>query len=102
MGNAYRVGEHLQKALQLLADRHDLIGSIRGRGLFFGLELLKGDNVPATAETRRLVNLMRDRGVLISKIGPHDNILKMRPPLPFSRDNADLLLSTLDDSMAHL
>jgi 4-aminobutyrate aminotransferase-like enzyme len=102
MGNARRVGQHLQKGLQVLAERYDLIGSVRGRGLFFGLELLKDDNVPATAETRRLINLMRDRGVLISKIGSHDNILKMRPPLPFSPENADFLLSTLDDAIAGL
>ena len=42
------------------------------------------------------MNTMRDRGVLISRIGPHDNILKIRPPMVFTRENADVLLSTLD------
>jgi 4-aminobutyrate aminotransferase-like enzyme len=45
---------------------------------------------------------MRERGVLISRIGPHDNILKIRPPMPFNTENADLLLSTLDDVMTGL
>ena len=50
----------------------------------------------------RLINSMCERGVLISRIGPSDNILKLRPPMPFSRDNAQLLLSTLDDALAAL
>lgn len=102
MGNAQRVGAHLQQGLRALAARHGLIASVRGRGLFFGLEFATGEGKPAKAETRRLINLMRVRGVLISRIGPHDNILKMRPPLPFSIENADVLLSTLDDAIARI
>jgi 4-aminobutyrate aminotransferase-like enzyme len=45
---------------------------------------------------------MRNNGVLISRIGVHDNILKIRPPMPFSRENADLLLATLDDALRAL
>jgi 4-aminobutyrate aminotransferase-like enzyme len=51
---------------------------------------------PAGARTKAVVNAMRERGVLISRIGPHDNILKIRPPMSFSTQNADLLLATLD------
>ena len=56
-------------------------------GLFFGAELVKDrrSKAPATAETRRIVNAMRDRGVLMSRIGVHDNVLKIRPPMPFSK-----------------
>ena len=57
---------------------------------------------PSGAETKRIVNGMRERGVLISRIGPHDNILKIRPPMPFNTENADLLLKTLDDVMTGL
>ena len=74
---------------------------VRGRGLFFGLELVR-DGRPAAAEAKRLINDMRDRGVLISRIGPEDNILKMRPPMPFSIADADLLLSTLDGVLSDL
>lgn len=102
MGNARRVGAYLQQRLELLAQRHDLVGSVRGRGLFFGLEFLTASKAPAVAESKRLINLMRDRDVLISKVGSHDNILKMRPPLQFSIENADLLLSTLDDALAKI
>jgi 4-aminobutyrate aminotransferase-like enzyme len=100
--NAKSVGDYLQHGLLTLAGKHELIASVRGGGLFFGLELLRGRENPASDETKRLVNAMRDRGVLISRIGPHDNILKMRPPMPFSRANADFLLATLDDALASL
>ena len=43
---------------------------------------------------------MRDRGVLVNYTGQYGNLLKMRPPMPFSQENADLLLSTLDDALA--
>jgi 4-aminobutyrate aminotransferase-like enzyme len=97
--NARRVGEYVIEGLEKLQTRHPLIGDVRGRGLFFAVELVRdrATKEPAGAETKRIVNAMRDRGVLISRIGPHDNILKIRPPMPFNTDNADLLLNTLDD-----
>lgn len=100
--NAKSVGDYLQEGLLRLAGKHELIGSVRGGGLFFGLELLRGRDTPATHEAKRLVNVMRDKGVLINRIGPDDNVLKMRPPMPFSKANAELLLSTLDDALASL
>jgi len=54
---------------------------------------------PAPDETKRAVNAMRERGVLISRIGVHDNVLKIRPPMPFSKENADFLLAALDDAL---
>jgi 4-aminobutyrate aminotransferase-like enzyme len=100
--NARQVGAYVKQELWKLQDKHDLIGDVRGHGLFFGLELVtdRTRRTPATKETKWVVNAMRERGVLISQIGPHDNVLKMRPPIVFSRDNADLLLSTLDEVLA--
>jgi 4-aminobutyrate aminotransferase-like enzyme len=97
--NARRVGEYVIEGLETLQTRHPVIGDVRGRGLFFAVELVRdrATKEPAGAATKRIVNGMRDRGVLISRIGPHDNILKIRPPMPFNTDNADLLLNTLDD-----
>ena len=99
--NARMVGEYALNGLRRLQAKHDLIGDVRGRGLFFAAELVKDrrSRAPATAETKRVVNAMRERGVLISRIGVHDNVLKIRPPMPFSRDNADLLLATLDEAL---
>lgn len=102
--NAVAVGNYTITRLTKLADRHALIGDVRGAGLFFAVELV-GDRraqTPATAEAKRVVNLMRERGVLISRIGIHDNILKIRPPMPFSREHADLLVDTLDQVLAQL
>jgi 4-aminobutyrate aminotransferase-like enzyme len=100
--NAAAVGSYTLGRLQGLAERHNLIGDVRGAGLFFAVELVsdRRTKAPATAETKRLVNRMRERGVLISRIGMHDNILKIRPPMPFSRQHADLLVSTLDEALA--
>jgi 4-aminobutyrate aminotransferase-like enzyme len=102
--NAAAVGSYTLGRLQALAARHNLIGDVRGAGLFFAVELVsdRGAKTPATAETKRLVNRMRERGVLISRIGMHDNILKIRPPMPFSRQHADLLVGTLDEALASL
>ncbi|HWX37462.1 MAG TPA: aminotransferase class III-fold pyridoxal phosphate-dependent enzyme [Steroidobacteraceae bacterium] len=102
--NARVVGAYTLEKLKELAERHALIGDVRGAGLFFAVELVADaeSKTPATAQTKRLVNLMRERGVLISRIGIHDNILKIRPPMPFSSQHADLLVDTLDKTMAAL
>jgi len=102
--NALTVGKHLMDGLNKLADKYALIGDIRGHGLFIGVELV-GDRekkTPAAKETSIIVNRMKDKGVLLGNVGVYDNVLKMRPPLPFSKDNADLLLTTLDDVMSAL
>ena len=100
--NAVSTGDYVTQGLKSLQDKHDLIGDVRGQGLFFGLELVtdRSTKQAATKEAKRVINEMRNKGILISKIGPHDNVLKMRPPMPFSTENADQLLSTLDDVLA--
>lgn len=102
--HARQVGEYIQSGLRRLADEHALIGDVRGRGLFFGVELVRDRNTrePAISEARQLVNALRDKGILIGKIGIHDNVLKMRPPMPFSKENADTLFSALDECLACL
>jgi len=102
--NASAVGDYASTRLAKLADRHALIGDVRGAGLFFAVELIadRRAQTPATAEAKRVVNLMRERGVLISRIGINDNILKIRPPMPFSKQHADLLVDTLDRVLAQL
>ena len=102
--NAQTVGSDTLERLKRLADKHALIGDVRGAGLFFAVELVTDRNTkaPASAQTKRLVNRMRERGVLISRIGVHDNILKIRPPMPFASAHADLLVGTLDEALAEL
>ena len=96
--NAAAIGAHLLGGLRSLAARHDILGDVRGAGLSIGAELVRdrATKEPATAETARIVNALRERGVLISASGPGANILKIRPPLCLTRDQADLFLDTLD------
>jgi 4-aminobutyrate aminotransferase-like enzyme len=104
LANARNVGAYVQLRLDGLAQKHNLIGDVRGKGLFFAVELVRDRNTktPAGIEARRVVNDMRERGVLISKIGADDNILKMRPPLVFSIAHADLFIDTLDAALSAL
>lgn len=99
VANAAAVGAHLMAGLKELAGRHALIGDVRGAGLFVGAELVtdRDSRAPATAETAALVNGLREKRVLISAAGPAANVLKIRPPLVFSRDNADLFLTAVDE-----
>ena len=103
--NAVTVGAHtLDKLVPRSRSGTRFIGDVRGAGMFFAVELVsdRKAKTPATAQTKRLVNLMRERGVLISRIGIHDNILKIRPPMTFSKQHADLLIETLDGVLAAL
>jgi 4-aminobutyrate aminotransferase-like enzyme len=99
IANAADVGAYLRDGLRGLANMHEIIGDIRGAGLFIGVELVtdRATRAPATAATARLVNGLRDRRVLISASGPHANVLKIRPPLVFSRANADQFLAAFDE-----
>jgi 4-aminobutyrate aminotransferase-like enzyme len=101
--NARIVGEYLSAGLQSLAEKHTAIGDIRGTGLFIAVELVKDreSREPATAFTADVVNGLRDRGVLTGSIGPDANILKLRPPMVFSKENADYMLGILDETLAN-
>jgi 4-aminobutyrate aminotransferase-like enzyme len=102
--NAVATGAHIAEGLRGLQDRHEIIGDVRDKGLFFAVELVtdRESKRPATEEAKRLVNAMCEKGVLISRIGPYDNILKMRPPMPFASEHADILLQNLDDCLGAL
>ena len=97
MANAATVGAHAQARLTALAEDCDVIGDVRGSGLIFGAEMVLDQSTkrPAPEFTDRVVNALRDRGILLSKLGRHKNTLKIRPPMPFSIENADLLFDTL-------
>ena len=97
--HAREVGAALLDALRPLVDRHPLVGDVRGSGLFLGVELVKdrGTLEPATVEASDIINRMRERGILLGTDGPFANVLKIRPPMPFTRENGDHLAATLDD-----
>ena len=97
--NALEVGQYLIDGLNDLATRHESIGDIRGSGLFLAVDLVNDRETrePATETTSRVVNGLRDRGILTGSIGPGNNILKLRPPMVFSTENADYFLGIVDD-----
>ena len=104
LANAVDTGAYVAAGLRALQDQHEIIGDVRDKGLFFGVELVedRASKQPAAEQAKRLVNAMCERGVLISRIGPQDNVLKMRPPMPFAREHADILLQALDDCLEAL
>lgn len=96
--NADRIGRYLKSGLQSLQKRHDIIGDVRGLGLFLGIDLVRNRDTrePATDEASYVANRLRERGVLTGTDGPHHNVIKLRPPLIFSKEDADLFLAMLD------
>ena len=104
LANVRETGDYLKAGLEKLAGTHDLIGEVRGKGFFVGIELVtdRNDKTPARQETSAIVELMRESGVLISRIGRHRNILKIRPPLTFRKEHADIVLEKLDDALTRV
>jgi 4-aminobutyrate aminotransferase-like enzyme len=94
---ALSVGRRLSAGLAGLMARFPLVGDVRGLGLFVGVELVRDRRTlePAADQAAYLINRMRDRGVLVSTDGPLQNVIKIKPPLPFSDGNADELVSAL-------
>ena len=101
---ALDVGSLLLQRLRGLKGRHPLIGDVRGLGLFVGVELVRDRTTlePADREAGYVANRMRDRGVLLSTDGPFHNVLKIKPPLVFSRADADTLVQTMDRALGEL
>ena len=98
--NALEVGIYLLNQLKNLQNHHDLIGEVRGKGLFIGIELVKDDLVPADAEAQTIVNQMKNIGFLLSTDGPNHNIIKIKPPLVFNKKNADELVEKIDERIS--
>jgi 4-aminobutyrate aminotransferase-like enzyme len=101
LANVKETGDYLKAGLQQLAASHELIGEVRGKGLFLGVELVRdrASKEPATTEAADILELMRESGVLLARIGRHRNILKIRPPLVFRKHHADLLVERLDQAL---
>jgi 4-aminobutyrate aminotransferase-like enzyme/Ser/Thr protein kinase RdoA (MazF antagonist) len=104
MTNALEVGQYIQTGLQSLALNDERIGDIRGAGLFIGADLVKdrATREPDPQTSLALVNRLREKHVLISACGRLGQVLKIRPPLPFSRADADEFLSKLAESLAEI
>jgi 4-aminobutyrate aminotransferase-like enzyme len=91
--HAFETGKYFLKILRELKEECPLIGDVRGTGLFIGVELVRDRKTlePATEETFFVVENMKERQVLLSVDGPLRNVIKIKPPLPFNRKNAELV-----------
>jgi 4-aminobutyrate aminotransferase-like enzyme len=96
--HALDVGTGLLRALGTLATRHTAVGDVRGRGLFLGVEMVADaeTRTPAPGIARYVVGRAKEHGILLSTDGPDDNVLKIKPPLPFSHADAARLVDVLD------
>ena len=94
--NALETGNYLIGGLLELLNKFPIIGDVRGQGLFLGFELVDINKNPLTDKTSYLANRMKELGILMSVDGRDNNVIKIKPPLVFSKENADELLYRLD------
>jgi len=97
--NARVAGDYLKRGLQALKKKYEIIGDVRGLGLFIGVDLVRDHDSreAATLPASYIVNRLRERGILTGTDGPYHNVIKLRPPLIFSKEDADLFLEALDE-----
>jgi len=99
--NALETSAYIKAGIRDLAESECLIGEVRGSGLLIGIDLVldRETRKPASAAAEQVYNLFRDDGVLIGIAGPHRNVLKIRPPMTFSKAHADQLINTLAEAL---
>jgi 4-aminobutyrate aminotransferase-like enzyme len=107
--HALRVGGELEKGLASLMGSHAVVGDVRGLGLFLGIEIIAppdprdapspgaAEPRPDRARARYVVERLKEKGILLSTDGPDDNVIKIKPPLPFSSADAARLVQALDE-----
>lgn len=102
--NAGRVGAYLTAELERLAQHDERIGDVRGAGLFVGVEMVRDreTKAPDGQVTTRLVNGLRRKQVLIGAAGPHANVLKIRPPIVFSKANVDTFIGAFQEVLSEI
>ena len=102
--HAMRTGNRLLEGLKHLMDQYAIVGDVRGSGLFLGVELVRDRQTlePAAEEASYVSNRFRDHGILLGVDGPFHNVIKIRPPMPFSESDAEQLLAAMGGILAEL
>ncbi|KAF7252671.1 Ethanolamine-phosphate phospho-lyase [Varanus komodoensis] len=102
--NATCVGDYLTGLLKEQKEKHPLVGDVRGVGLFVGVDLVKDQQkrTPATAEAQHIIYKLKERRILLSADGPYRNILKFKPPMCFSMEDAKFVVDQLDELLTDL
>ena len=96
--NALKAGKRMLAGMIPFLDQFPIVGDVRGSGLFLGVELVRDRETlePAKEEAEFIVNRMRDAGILLGTDGPFENVIKIRPPMPFDESNAEFLVANLE------
>ncbi|KAK4274885.1 hypothetical protein QN277_018050 [Acacia crassicarpa] len=102
--NAFMVGSYLKDRLSLLMEKHEIIGDVRGRGMLLGVELVKDRELktPAKAEMLEIMEQMKDMGVLVGKGGFCGNVIRITPPLCFTKEDSDFVVDVMDYAMSKM
>lgn len=95
---AIETGEYFLRSLEVLKAEHAIIGDVRGQGLYLGIELVKDESTkePAAEEALAISEAMMMNGVIVYPTGAYENVLKLKPPMVFGRDDVDFFVATLD------
>ena len=103
LSRARDLGSRFKAGLDVLKESHEVIGDVRGKGLFLGFEMVsdRSSLEPAVQEASTLVSEMRYRGVLLSTDGPLHNVIKIKPPLVLNKEDVDETLSKLDTVLSN-
>ena len=102
--NGLNTGVYFLKSLRKIQSKFPhLISEVRGRGLFIGIDLIKDkENTPNAKLATIIINKMRDRGILLSTDGPYHNVIKIKPPMPFNKNNSDLVSFELEGLLSNI
>jgi 4-aminobutyrate aminotransferase-like enzyme len=102
--NALVVGKKFMAGLNDLKNKYNLVGDVRGRGLFLGIEFVRDRTTlePATWESKALWEMMRERGVLIGLGGPCKNVIRIKPPICFTSENVDEFVQVMGDCLKEI
>jgi 4-aminobutyrate aminotransferase-like enzyme len=98
------VGNYLRSSLEALMETHDVIGDVHGRGLYQAVEFVKDKETrePATRTASLIPDALKEEGILVGLTGRYGNVLKIRPPLVFDKENVDQLVQSLDKVLADI
>ena len=102
MENAKNVGDYFLTRLSKLQTEHRIIGDVRGYGLFLGIEFVEEDSpsVPNSRIARYIVERMRDHRILLSTDGPSNNVIKIKPPMVFTKQNVDQVIDSISEILS--
>lgn len=99
--NAKEIGDYLKDRFLELQEKYKIIGEVRGMGLMLGIELVKDRKTkePTAEQMAELMDLCKDRGLFIEKGAMAGNVIRIKPPLCITKDDADFIVKTLDETL---